>query len=210
MTKPTNATPNPARRREEVHASIIRAADRLLKKIGYGQVTIEGIAKEAGAGKQTIYRWWPNKAAIFNELYDSLASKTIPPPDLGSCEEELTDYCFHVHKLWRETGAGASFAGMIAGVVTDPSMMSLWRDDFLQRRREGIRVILRRAQNRGEIPEKLDLEPVIDFVLGFSIYRLLTDQLIKTKEEARKVAALIIRGMGLKPKPKRSSARGAK
>ncbi|HEY0256373.1 MAG TPA: TetR/AcrR family transcriptional regulator [Candidatus Methylacidiphilales bacterium] len=206
MTRPAHAAPNPARRREEVHESIIQAADRLLKKVGYGQVTIEGIAKEAGAGKQTIYRWWPNKAAIFNEIYDALAARTIPPPDLGSCEAELADYCFHVHKLWRETGAGSALTGMIAGVVEDPSMMPLWRDDFLQRRREAVRTILRRGQTRGEIAKNLDLETATDVIFGVNMYRLLTDQLIKTKEEALKIAALIVAGLK-GAKAKRASAK---
>ncbi len=187
--------PKPTRRREEVHEAIIHAADRLLKKVGYGQVTIEAIAREAGAGKQTIYRWWPNKAAIFNEIYDSLASNTIPPPDLDSCEAELADFCFHVHKLWRETGAGAAFAGMVAEVQADPSMMPLWRDDFLERRREAVKTVLRRAQARGEIPKNLDMEAAVDIVFAFNVYRLLTRQLIKTKEEAHKIAVLILGGL---------------
>ena len=39
---------------------------------GYAQVTPDSIARAAGAGKQTLYRWWPGKAAI---VLDALAHK---------------------------------------------------------------------------------------------------------------------------------------
>ena len=39
---------------------------------GYAAVTTETIAKAAGAGKQTLYRWWPSKAAI---VLDAFAEK---------------------------------------------------------------------------------------------------------------------------------------
>ncbi|MEI9998678.1 MAG: TetR/AcrR family transcriptional regulator [Verrucomicrobiota bacterium] len=191
---PSPAGPDASRRRAGVHEAIIEAAERLLKKMGYGRVTIEAIARESGAGKQTIYRWWPNKGAIFNELYNSLAARTIPPPDLGSCEKEVTEFCFEVHKLWRETAAGPAFAGMVAEAQADPVTMHQWRDDFLPHRREAIRVILRRAQDRGELPKNLDLELATDVCFGFNMYRLLTGRLIASREEARKIAALVVRG----------------
>jgi AcrR family transcriptional regulator len=40
---------------------------RALGGEGYAAVTIEGLAAEADVSKQTIYRWWPSKAAILGE-----------------------------------------------------------------------------------------------------------------------------------------------
>ena len=40
---------------------------RALAADGYEAVTIEGLAESAEVSKQTIYRWWPSKAAILGE-----------------------------------------------------------------------------------------------------------------------------------------------
>lgn len=55
------------RRSERSHEAIIAATQELLVERSYPEVTIEGIAARAGVGKQTIYRWWPSKAALVLE-----------------------------------------------------------------------------------------------------------------------------------------------
>ena len=58
----------PGRRRsEEGHQAILQAAKEELEEVGYPALTIEGIAARARVGKQTIYRWWPSKAALLSQ-----------------------------------------------------------------------------------------------------------------------------------------------
>ena len=47
--------------------AILDATARLFTERGYDNLTMEGIAKEAGVGKQTIYRWWPSRGALIAE-----------------------------------------------------------------------------------------------------------------------------------------------
>ena len=58
---------------------------RALAADGYAAVTIEGLAAEAGVSKQTIYRWWPSKAAILGE---ALLEGSLPG---GDVEVPFTD-----------------------------------------------------------------------------------------------------------------------
>jgi len=69
------ATPTPVRRSRSKHRAILDAAARLVERDGYGATSIEAVAREAGSGKQTIYRWWPSKAALFVEVYGDLVSR---------------------------------------------------------------------------------------------------------------------------------------
>ncbi len=45
------------------------AALRLFNERGYGAATVDDIARTAGVGVGTIYRRWPDKPALANELY---------------------------------------------------------------------------------------------------------------------------------------------
>ena len=73
-------------RNPESHAAILDAAAALLAEHGYAGVTFEAVARRAGAGKPTLYRWWPNKAALLIEVYDrekvamEAARPTLPDP----------------------------------------------------------------------------------------------------------------------------------
>lgn len=54
-------------RSEEARLAILAAAARQFTELGYDHLTIEGVAAEAGVGKQTIYRWWSSKTALITE-----------------------------------------------------------------------------------------------------------------------------------------------
>lgn len=47
---------------------IQRAALRRFADVGYGSATVEDIAADAGVGVATLYRRWPDKAALANDL----------------------------------------------------------------------------------------------------------------------------------------------
>lgn len=63
------AAPDSSRRSERSRRAIFDAALTLVGEVGYDKLTIEGIASRAGVGKQTIYRWWPSKAAVLLDAF---------------------------------------------------------------------------------------------------------------------------------------------
>ncbi|WP_329068819.1 TetR/AcrR family transcriptional regulator [Streptomyces sp. NBC_01429] len=68
-------TPDSSRRSERSRRAIHDAALALVVEVGYAKTTIEGIAARAGVGKQTIYRWWPSKAAVLLEAFLDLSER---------------------------------------------------------------------------------------------------------------------------------------
>lgn len=50
---------------ERIHA----AALELFNERGYGAATVDEIARKAGVGVGTLYRRWPDKPALANDLY---------------------------------------------------------------------------------------------------------------------------------------------
>src|SRR5581483_6685625 len=84
-SKPARGRP----RSEHSHEAILDAVLRLLEAEGYGALTIEGVARHAGVGKQTIYRWWKCKAELVLEAYANHAASKIPVPDKGNLRGDL-------------------------------------------------------------------------------------------------------------------------
>src|SRR5436309_3669833 len=75
-----------AKRSEASRQSILDATLRLLddSDMTVKTLSIEAIAREAGVGQTTIYRWWPSKAAVVvdafmeNHLLHTPVRKDVP------------------------------------------------------------------------------------------------------------------------------------
>ncbi|MET7338823.1 TetR family transcriptional regulator [Nonomuraea sp. NPDC005650] len=51
--------------------------------------SIEGIARRAGTSKQTIYRWWPSRAAVLSEAFEEVLGDQLVFPDTGDLVANL-------------------------------------------------------------------------------------------------------------------------
>src|SRR5215469_3694081 len=78
-------------RDEAARLRILTAALDLMDETAFAQVTAEAIAERAGASKATVYRWWPNKAAVVIEAFRESFAPELPLRDTGSLREDLTE-----------------------------------------------------------------------------------------------------------------------
>jgi AcrR family transcriptional regulator len=161
------------RRSERSHAAIVAATQELLVERSYPELTIEGVAARAGVGKQTIYRWWPSKAALVLEAYLA-GSEAVPPPRPGATVREdvraLLGWLIAV--LAKPTG-GHVVAGLVGELQHDPVLAEGFHRDVVPARREGMLSALERGRERGEIRADADLELAVDALHGAVFYRLL-------------------------------------
>ena len=173
MSVAPTAKPVPSRRRKRPHQAILAATIELLETEGYKALTIEGIAQKAGVGKQTIYRWWPSKAAIVMEAYTQKASQRIPLPDRGSVYLDLQELLKRLFLVLTTTSAGAVVSSLIAEAQMDLEFAQSFRDGFIETRRQAMRELLERGRDRGELRADVDIELVIDALYGPVWLRLL-------------------------------------
>ena len=87
MTEPVRPPGRP--RNPAVRAAILRAAAALLDEGGLTAVTMEGIARRAGVGKPTIYRHWPNAAAVAMAAFLETATQPETMATAGSALADL-------------------------------------------------------------------------------------------------------------------------
>jgi AcrR family transcriptional regulator len=171
--QPTRARPG-RKRSEESRQAILAAAADLVTEVGYAGLSIEGIATRSGAGKQTIYRWWPTKADV---LLDALATKAdlhIPVPDEGSYAEDLRAFLVASFALGRNPHVIAVLRALMAEAQINAEFGDRFRASFLRRRREALAAILDRARARGDLPATPRPGTVADIIFGVIWYRLLT------------------------------------
>ena len=87
VEQPTENHPGPRApgrpRSERARRAILQAANELLEGGGLVAVTVEAIAERAGVSKATVYRWWPNRAAVVMDGFLSTVSSQVPFPHTG-------------------------------------------------------------------------------------------------------------------------------
>lgn len=159
-------------RNVETQNAILGASYDLLLEIGFEAVTVEKIADRAKVSKATIYKWWPNKAAVIMDSYLSAATAKLPVPDTGSVK---TDIVIQASRLaeFLTSREGKVINELIAGGQFDPGLAEAYRTRYFNPRRLDSRHILERGVERGELKKGLDLELSIDLIYGPIFYRLL-------------------------------------
>lgn len=185
----------PGRKRCPVaHHNILCAARTLLEEIGFADLTIEGIAEQAGVSKTTIYRRWPNKASLVLDAFIESATKELPFFDTGSVQEDLRLQMRRTVKLLNGT-EGHTIAKLIGGAQDDAELAEAFRSRWLAVRREEARQIIKRGKGRGEIRAEIDPEVLLDALYGPLYFRLLIGHAPLTPGYADKLVRLVMSGL---------------
>jgi AcrR family transcriptional regulator len=161
------------RRSERSHEAIIAATQQLLVERSYPDLTIEGIAARAGVGKQTIYRWWPSKAALVLEAYLAGSNAVPAPPAATSVRDDVRALLGWLIAVLAEPTGGHVVAGLVGDLQHDPDLADGFHRDVVPARREAMLAALERGRERGEIRGDADLELTVDALHGAVFYRLL-------------------------------------
>jgi AcrR family transcriptional regulator len=168
------APAKPGRKRsEDSRLAILRAALELVGELGYNRLTIEGIAARSGAGKQTVYRWWPSKADVLLEALATKADLFIPIPDEGRLADDLRAFLAASFALARRREVVDVLRALMAEAQVNAEFGERFRAGFLQRRRDALCVILDRGAERGELRSGLSVTTTADIVFGVIWYRIL-------------------------------------
>jgi AcrR family transcriptional regulator len=174
MPTAENIAPKPARRRSlRARQAILEAADDLLVEHGFAGLTIEAIAARAGVGKQTIYRWWPSKAAVLMDALGEDLAEHLTPRGGGALEPALREHLRALARFLATTDAGAVYRALVGQAQNDPAMAATFRSEYLRPLRERELAMLEHAQARGELRGGLDLEVALDQLVGPIHHRVL-------------------------------------
>jgi len=159
-------------RSEESEEAILAATIELLSEKTLRDISMEEIARKAGVGKATIYKWWPSKAYVALDAFLKKANQMMPTPDTGSARRDILEQLRATMVFYRSP-AGRVLGQFVAESQIDKGFASLFRERFLKPRREASRVVFNRGVQRGEIEQNLNWELVLDMMFGSVVYRLI-------------------------------------
>ena len=144
-------------------AAVLRAAFGLLCERGYAGMSVEQVAARAGAGKSTIYRWWPDRAALAVEAFFEATQDGLAFPETGSAREDFRRQVGSLARLLRGP-QGAAMAAMVAGARHDPALARALTERWvLPRKRWGVER-LQRAVAAGECVPDLDVDAALNAI----------------------------------------------
>ena len=182
-----------AKRNPESAEAILEAAEAVLLEQGYAGFSIEAVARRARAGKPTIYRWWPSKAALLLDVYHRQKRDV----DFGSgisLEDDMFRFVRSLLRQWRETPTGDIFRSIVAEAQSDETAAKALAG-YMRERRAQTGQIAERAKASGEIHPDVEPAMVADMLSGYAWIHLLTGRLDEDDETIRGVATIIARGL---------------
>jgi AcrR family transcriptional regulator len=150
----TTEIPRPSRGgrpRDPSRDGVIRAAIlRLLADVGYGALTMDAVASEAGVGKATIYRRWRTKQDLVVDTISDLNRAEAAPPDTGSVETDLREMMHQMVALICGP-TGAATLSLLSTMPHQPALAEAFRQGPLAVWRQAYDAIWERAEQRGEV-----------------------------------------------------------
>lgn len=159
-------------RSEAAHEAILRSALRLVTKYGFRAVTVNEIAADAGVGKMTLYRHWPNKAAVVMDSLLALIGSETSFPEAGTALESLR-LQLNLQLAFFRSQRGNLIRSLVAEAQSDAQLAIAFRERWLNPRRKEVRTTILQAIAEGSIRKDLDIDDAIDFLYGPFYYRLL-------------------------------------
>src|SRR5258705_11539002 len=103
------------------HDAILGAVYDLLHGKSVRDLTVEEVARRAGVGKPTIYKWWPSKAALVMAMFDERIIGELAGPDARTAADAIRG---PVTELVRRLSGfhGKVAAAIIAEGQSDPAV----------------------------------------------------------------------------------------
>jgi AcrR family transcriptional regulator len=130
-------------------------------------LTMEGVAREAGVGKVTIYRWWPSVAAVTLEVLLEDAGESCPVPDTGDSAADLKTFLRGTFAAIR-AHAGPLLRCLMVEAQKNPAFREEFRARFIRSRQDALAGLLRRRQAGAK-----ERVLIVDLIFGAMWYRLL-------------------------------------
>lgn len=181
-------------RSEAGKRAILQAAVDLLEQRELPRITAEAIAGRAGVSKATLYRWWPNKAAVIMDAFLQITAPNIAFEQTLPVLERILDQMKKVARFYKSP-AGRVFLALIGESQFDSELAQEFRERFVLSRRQVAAHAIQLAVEQGVFQPNIDVETTLDTLYAPIFYRLLVGYGQVDDEFVERVAAQVFGGI---------------
>lgn len=189
------------------HAAIMNAVSALLKEKPARDLTMDAVAKRAGVGKPTLYKWWPSKAALIMAMFHERFNAVLEMPEAATAEDALRT---RVKRLVAQCNGlfGKVVADLIAEGQADPSILKQLYESHIRPRRASTVAEIKRGIASGEFVAETNPELLLDAIVAPIYLRLLLRHPALTEEYGNQLIDQALLGIrSPKWRPQRKSQR---
>src|SRR5882757_3466665 len=159
-------------RPDEIEAVIIDTVFEDLLARGFRAVTVESISAKTGIAKTSIYRRWPNKAAMVMEAFLFKVGPGIEFPRNPSYVESIRLQTLALAKAFRGP-FGSMIKALLGEAQFDAELAEAFRTRWIAPRREAAKAVIQSAIRNKELRPDIDLDQALDALYGGLYYRLM-------------------------------------
>lgn len=181
----------PKRKGPRSETAILDAAYALLTEQGLEATTIEAIALRSGVSKVTIYKWWPNRAAVVMSAFLRESPILLPYPKQLE-PAQITAALIHIAESFNGN-TGTIIRAIIAEGQRDPDIASGFRGYFSARREQGIKLV--RAGIEAGVIREADPDAIIDLLYAPLWFRLIIGHAPLTADAVREHVKIALNGV---------------
>jgi AcrR family transcriptional regulator len=142
---------------------ILKAAAELVLEQGFKALSIDAIAERAGVGRMTIYRRWPNKAAIVMDTFLDRARPSTPFLPAETYIESIRQQIRAAAKVFRGKD-GTLLRTIFAEAQFDPELASAFRTKWVIPNRKMALAYFEDGIKNGFLRPDIDLNSMIDLL----------------------------------------------
>jgi AcrR family transcriptional regulator len=178
---------------QEARKKAVSAAVDLLACVGLQGFSVDAVVRESGVAKTTLYRHFGSASDLLLEALDQHVYN-VETPDHGNLRDDLLTLVDQYACVLHAEGRVQLGLDLLSKASRDPELRRV-HETMTNKRTKPLRLVLKRAMDRGEIPT-IDLDLAVSFVQGPFASRTFIHLRPITAEEHPQLVELILRGLG--------------
>ena len=167
----SNAAARGRPRDAEAGENILAAARELLANDGFEAMSFEAVAQMAGVTRPTIYRRWPSKAHLANEIANGSGT---PIPDVVEREglrAQIVAFLEQLVRQYERPEMRAANAGLAVSYLRAPELRAELHDPLEKAARAEFAAIMEKAREGGLMHGSGEADALFDILVGTVIFR---------------------------------------